>query len=330
MGGRPRNTSLSLVIPAFNEGRRLANGLQRLMGSISPDNTEIIVVDDGSSDDTADVARRQLEGWPQSSVVSLTHNRGKGAAVKTGVIRARGGVIAFIDADMATDPSDLNYLLRAIEHSHVAVGSRAHEASLVTERGIHREVMNRTFGTLVASMTHLPYMDTQCGFKAFRGPIAKLLVHGAQVDRFAFDVEMLDLAARLGLHIEEVPVRWTDVAGSHVRPVRDGLQMAGDIARMRLMRRKPPPVQGVMISEIPIEAAGALILPRVRKVDLVIKWGEGTAVFFPCLPPTLSNRVLKRLSSELESCSPQLMSVEFGALFHPIVASGIVVGEFSM
>ena len=328
--GKLVNTSLSLVIPAFNEGSRLASGLQRLMESISPDDTEIIVVDDGSSDDTADIARRQLEGWPQSSVVSLPQNRGKGAAVKAGVIRARGGVIAFIDADMATDPSDLSYLLRAVEHSHVAVGSRAHEASLVSDRGIHREVMNRTFGTLVASMTHLPYMDTQCGFKAFRGPIAKLLVHGAQVDRFAFDVEMLDLAARLGLRIEEVPVRWTDIAGSHVRPVRDGLQMAGDIARMRLMRRTPPPVQGVMFSDIPIVDAGALIQPHIRKVDLMIKWGEGTAVFFPCQPPTVSSRVLRRLSSDLQPYSPKLMSVEFGALFHPILAGGIVSGEFSM
>ena len=329
MGGEPVTTSLSLVIPAFNEGSRLANGMQRLMGSISPDDTEIIVVDDGSSDDTADVARQQLKDWTQSSVVSLAHNRGKGAAVKAGVIRARGGVIAFIDADMASDPTDLDYLLRAVEHSHVAVGSRAHEASLVTERGIHREVMNRTFGTLVASMTHLPYMDTQCGFKAFRGPVAKLLVHGAQVERFAFDVEMLDLAARLGLRIEEVPVRWTDVAGSHVRPVHDGLQMLGDVARIRLTRRKPPPVQGVMISEVPIEDASTLIQPRIRKVDLMIKWGEGTAVFFPCLPPTESHRVSKRLFSDLEY-SPQLMSVEFGALFHPILATGILGREFSM
>jgi dolichyl-phosphate beta-glucosyltransferase len=323
------NTSLSLVIPAFNEGRRLTSGLQRLMESVSPDDTEIIVVDDGSSDDTADVARRQLKDWVHSCVISLAHNRGKGAAVKTGIIRARGGVIAYLDADMASDPKDLSYLLRAVERSHVAVGSRAHEASLVTERGVHREVMNRTFGTLVSSMTHLPYMDTQCGFKAFRGPIAKLLVHGAQVDRFAFDVEMLDLAARFGLRIEEVPVRWTDVAGSHVRPIRDGLQMLGDVARIGLSRRRPPPVQGVMISEVPIEAAGAIIQPRIRNVDLTVKWGEGTAVFFPCLPPTESYRVSKRLFSDLEY-SPQLMSVEFGALFHPILATGILSGEFSM
>ena len=327
------NTSLSLVIPAFNEGRRLADGLERLMGSISPDDTEIIVVDDGSADDTADVARRQLKEWARSCVVSLPHNRGKGAAVKAGVIRARGGVIAFIDADMASDPADLNYLLAAVERSHVAVGSRAHEASLVSSRGTHgirRELMNRVFGTFVASMTRLPYMDTQCGFKAFRGPVAKLLVHGAQVDRFAFDVELLDLAARLGLRIEEVPVRWTDIAGSHVRPMHDGLQMLGDIIRMRLVRRRPPPVQGVMVPEIPIEDAGELIQPLIRKVDLMIQWGGGTAVFFPCLPPTESLRVLNRLSSHLESGNPQLMSVEFGTLFAPILATGIFSGNFSM
>ena len=329
MAGESLNTSLSLVIPTFNEGSRLASGLQKLMESISSDETEIIVVDDGSSDDTADIARRELKEWPRSSVASLAHNRGKGAAVKTGVIRARGDVIAFIDADMATDPKDLGHLLDAVEHSDVAVGSRAHGASLVSNRGVHREVMNRIFGMLVASMTHLPYMDTQCGFKAFRGPIAKLLVHGAQIDRFAFDVEMLDLGARLGLRFEEVPVRWTHVAGSHVRPVRDGLQMLGDVARIRLTRRKPPPVQGVMISEIPIEAAGALIQPRIRKVDLMIKWGEGTAVFFPCLPPTESRRASKRLSSDLQY-NPQMISVEFGALFHPVLATGILSGEFSM
>ena len=250
VAGNPVNTNLSLVVPAFNEGSRLADGLDRLMESISPDDTEIIVVDDGSSDDTADIARRKLKEWTQACVISLGHNRGKGAAVKTGVIRARGGVIGFIDADMATDPKDLSYLLRAIEHSHVAVGSRAHEASLVTERGIHREVMNRTFGTLVSSMTHLPYMDTQCGFKAFRGPIAKLLVHGTQVDRFAFDVEMLGSGRQVGPAYREVPyVGLTSPGAMSGQSVTD-CRWRGHI-RMRLMRRKPPPVHGVMIRRSP-------------------------------------------------------------------------------
>jgi hypothetical protein len=323
-------TNLSLVIPAYNEGSRLESGLQQLMEGISPDDTEILVVDDGSTDNTAEVARRQLAPWPQSSVVSLVRNCGKGAAVKAGVIRARGNAIAFIDADMATDPRDLDSLLRALDRSHVAVGSRAHEASLVEKRGAHRTVMNRTFGMLVASMTQLPYMDTQCGFKAFRGSIAKLLFHGSRVERFAFDVEVLDMAARLGLRTEDVPVRWSDVAGSHVRPIHDGVQMLGDVARIRLMRRNPPPIQGVLITEVPIEAATALIQPHIRNVDLMIKWEEGTAVLFPCLPPTESYRVSRRLLSEFEAYNPKALSVDFRALFAPILATDVRSGEFTM
>jgi dolichyl-phosphate beta-glucosyltransferase len=322
------DTSLSLVIPAYNEGIRLGSGLKQLMEGISPDDTEILVIDDGSTDDTAEVARCQLTSWPQSSVVSLGRNCGKGAAVKAGVIRARWDVIAFIDADMATDPQDLTTLVRAVGDSHIAVGSRAHEGSVIDKRGALRTVMNRAFGTLVASMTRLPYSDTQCGFKAFQGSIAKLLFHAIQVERFAFDVEVLDLAARLGLRTKEVPVRWTDMAGSHVRPIRDGLQMAGDVARIRRMRRIQPSIQGVLVPEVPIEEAAARIKPRIRKLDLMIEWEEGTAVLFPCLPPAVAQWVSKRVLSDFEVCHPEALSVEFGSLFVPISPADIQKGSF--
>lgn len=233
-------TNLSLVIPAFNEGNRLASGLEQLMERVSPEDTEILVVDDGSTDNTADLARSHLSSWPQSSVLTLGRNCGKGAAVKAGVMHARGDVIAYIDADMAADPDDLPSLLRALDSNHVAVGSRGHKASVVEKRGVRRAVMNRTFGMVVASMTKLPYMDTQCGFKAFQGSIAKLLFHGIRMERFAFDVEVLDLAARLGLQIDQVPVRWSDITGSHIRPMRDGMQMLGDLTRMRMTRKVRP------------------------------------------------------------------------------------------
>ena len=116
---------LSLVIPAYNEADRLGTGLQRLMDEASPDTTEIVVVDDGSSDGTADVARALLTAWPAHAVVSLPTNRGKGAAVRVGVARARGDAIGYVDADMGTDPKDLKLLVEALEHNHVAVGSRA-------------------------------------------------------------------------------------------------------------------------------------------------------------------------------------------------------------
>lgn len=308
------SASLSLVIPAYNEGRRLGDGLDRLHEAIDPGSTEVIVVDDGSSDDTAEVARRQLASWPDGHIVRLPCNRGKGAAVKEGVIRARGELIAFVDADMATDPGDLVALLGALDRSPVAVGCRAHRSSVVEKRGLHRTVMNRTFGMLVASLTRLPYTDTQCGFKAFRAPVAKLLFHGSHLQRFAFDVEVLDLAARLGLQTEEVAVHWTDISGSHVRPIRDGLQMLGDVARIRLSGRAIPPVPGVLLPEIHLEAAQALIRPRVRKGDLMVHWGDGTAVLFPCVPPTAAQRISARLMAEFESHQPEVISVAFAAL----------------
>jgi dolichyl-phosphate beta-glucosyltransferase len=322
-------TLLSLVIPAYNEADRLSSGLDRLMGQIDPDTTEILVVDDGSTDHTVEVARHSLASLPHHEVVSFTHNRGKGAAVRAGVARARGDVIAYVDADMATDPQDLKSLLEALHASDLSIGSRAHEGSVV-RRDVHRRVMNRTFGTLVALMTKLPYMDTQCGFKAFRGPVAKLLFHGSRVDRFAFDVEVLDIAARLDLRLEEVAVHWTDVAGSHVRPVHDGLQMLGDVARFRLIRKRVPPVQGVLMPGVPIEDAVKCVQPFIRNVDLMIKWKDGTAVLLPGLPPTISQRVSRRLLSDLAEYRPEKFSVEFEALVAPISAIDVHVKEPAM
>jgi hypothetical protein len=313
---------LSLVIPAYNEADRITSGLQRLMEEAPSGSTEIVVVDDGSTDDTAGVARSVLASWPSHTVVSLPKNRGKGAAVRVGVTHARGDAIGYVDADMGTDPKDLKLLLEALERSHVAVGSRAHEHSVV-KRDVHRRVMNRTFGMAVASMTRLPYMDTQCGFKAFRGPIAKLLWHGARVDRFAFDVEVLDLAVRFGLQMEEVPVNWVDVSGSKVRPVHDGLQMLGDVARSRLIPKAVPPVQGIFMPDVPIEAAATVVRPFVRNVDLVIAWKRGTAVLLPGLPPTVARRIATRLATDLEVYHPESLSVEYRSLFAPF--SGVSI-----
>ena len=313
---------LSVVIPAYNEADRLPAGLAKLFAAVSPEDTEIIVVDDGSTDDTVELAQDALASWPLHSVVALSANAGKGAAVRVGVSHARGDVIGYVDADMGTDPRDLKLLVEVLDRCHVAVGSRAHEHSVV-KREVHRRIMNRTFGMAVASMTRLPYMDTQCGFKAFQGPIAKLLWHGARVDRFAFDVEVLDLAVRFGLRMEEVPVNWIDMSGSKVRPVHDGLQMLGDVARSRFIRKAAPPVQGIFMPDVPIEAASTLVRPFVRNVDLVIAWKQGTAVLLPGLPPTVARRIARRMMGVLEVYNPESLSVEYRSLFAPF--SGVSI-----
>jgi dolichyl-phosphate beta-glucosyltransferase len=311
------STRLSLVIPAYNEADRLTAGLSQLVDGVVPKDTEILVIDDGSTDDTANVARRELASWPQHSVVSLSRNSGKGAAVRAGVVRARGDVIAFVDADMATDPRDLGALLGSLKDNDVAVGSRTLDPTLVNERSSHRAMMTRTFGMVVGTLMGLPMSDTQCGFKAFKGSIAKLLFHGSRVDRFAFDVEVLNLAARLGLRTQEVPVRWSEIAGSHVRPFHDAIQMLADVARTRRTWRILPPMQGLFLPEVPVDTAATLIRPNTRSVDLTISWKGGTAVLFPCVPPTVAQKVSKRLLTSLHTYDPRPLSVEFDALFAP-------------
>jgi hypothetical protein len=230
-------------------------------------------------------------------------------------------VIAFVDADMETDPRDLGVLVHTLKNNDVAVGSRTHASSLVNDRSSHRAMMTRTFDLFVTRLMHLPMGDTQCGFKAFKGSIAKLLFHGSRVDRYAFDVEVLNLAARLGLRTQEVPVRWTEVGGSHIRPFRDAVQMMADVARTRRTWRIQPPMQGLFLPEVPIAAATPLIRPCTRSVDLTISWKGGTAILFPCVPPTTARRISKRLLTSLQSYDPQVLSVEFDALFKPIAPS---------
>jgi hypothetical protein len=227
---------LSLVVPAYNEGARLADGVSRLhdaiaAGAIDPAATEFIVVDDGSADDTSEQARRHFGAFPHVQYIRLPHNRGKGGAVRAGVAVASGAFIAFADADMAIDPAQTPQFLRALRDTELAIGSRAANGSSVDRHSLSRSVMNRTFNRLVNLLTGVGLDDTQCGFKAFRAPAGKLLFHCTETERFAFDVEILSLARVLGLGITEVPVRWLRVKGSQIRPMADARSMARDVYR---------------------------------------------------------------------------------------------------
>jgi hypothetical protein len=243
---------LSLVIPAYNEALRLQDGMARLLaatasGGIDPETTEFVVVDDGSTDDTRARATTLLARYPHLQVLRLAENQGKGAAVRAGVRAASAPIIAFADADMSIDPDQTPEFLHALTRSDVAIGSRSAVGASVDRPSLRRSAMNRAFNQLVNLLTRVSLSDTQCGYKAFRAPAAKLLFHASITQRFAFDVEILALARRLGLTIAEVPVHWSRVQGSRVRPWLDPGAMTRDVIRASRRARSAPPVPALTL-----------------------------------------------------------------------------------
>jgi hypothetical protein len=229
---------LTLVIPAYNEAGRFHAGMERLQGAISagavdPETTEFLVVDDGSTDDTSACARAAFAPFPHTRIIRLPQNRGKGAAVRAGVAAGSADLVVFADADMAIDPVQLPLFLRALSTHDLAIGSRAASGASVDRPSLRRSLMNRTFNGFVNAVTHVGLDDTQCGFKAFRGPTARLLFHCCRTDGWAFDVEILSLARRLGFSIAQVPVHWSRVRDSRVRSWADTPPMARDVLRAR-------------------------------------------------------------------------------------------------
>jgi glycosyltransferase involved in cell wall biosynthesis len=215
--------SLTIVIPAYDEAARLPETLARLDAYFAGRDTEIVVVDDGSTDGTAEVARRGGPGRTPPTVIAFPENRGKGAAVRAGVAASTGSSVIYMDADLATDISGLDDFLKLLVDYDVVVGSRAVPGATVHQTTWLRTVMGRTFNRLVRILTRLEVHDSQCGYKAFRGDAARLVFSLSTVDGFAFDPEVLMIARALGLSMTEVPVDWTAVEGSSVRPLRDSL-----------------------------------------------------------------------------------------------------------
>jgi glycosyltransferase involved in cell wall biosynthesis len=230
--------SLSIVVPAYNEGRRLPATLERLCAYLqsSPMRAqEIVVVDDGSSDETAEIVREWSARNPLVRLVENPGNRGKGYAVRAGFGEARCEWVLFTDADLSTPIEELLRLEAAITRSGAdgAIGSRALDRSLVGKRqAAGREISGRVFNLFVRLVTGLPYRDTQCGFKLFRRDVAQALAARQRLEGFGFDVEILYIARRLGYRIEEVAVRWYNAEGTKVSLAK-GLATFGDPLRVR-------------------------------------------------------------------------------------------------
>jgi glycosyltransferase involved in cell wall biosynthesis len=229
---------LSIVIPTYNEAARIGATLRKILAYLDeqPGGSELIVVDDGSSDGTARVAEEIFAGRAGARVVRVEPNRGKGHAVRTGLLAARGEVALFSDADLSTPITETPKLVAPIRSGQydVVFGSRALDRKLI---GVHqpwmREQSGRVFNLMVRLLTGLPFKDTQCGFKAFRMEVCRPVAAGALIDRFGFDVEMLYIAHLAGLRMLEYPVRWDDVAGSKVS-FRTGLD---GFRELNLIRR---------------------------------------------------------------------------------------------
>jgi dolichyl-phosphate beta-glucosyltransferase len=227
----------SFVIPAYNEGVRIRPTLHALLRHVQEQNwdAEILVVNDGSSDDTAQIVREYGKLHPQVLLVENPGNRGKGFSVRNGMLHARGDICLFTDADLSSPITEAQKLFDAINRgADIAIGSRWLRTELQTERQpLYRQAFGRIFNLAQRIILGLRFADTQCGFKAFRRDAAQRIFPLQKIERWGFDPEILFLARRVGLRVEEVPVLWAHSEGTRLHPFRDGLRMFVELLRIR-------------------------------------------------------------------------------------------------
>ncbi len=235
--------SLSVIIPAYNEALRVTPHLQAVLAYLRSNYPafELILVDDGSADETSAVISAAFAGEPRARLISYRPNRGKGYAVRTGMLASRGDQVVFLDADLSTPIDEIPRALAALENADVVIGSRAlPESDIRVRPPLYRRLASAIFDIVKHVMVGLwKISDSQCGFKAFRGAVGRALFAQGKVDRFMFDVEILYLAERAGLRLREIPVRWADASGSKVRFWEGVVNMVRDLWRIRQLHRGP-------------------------------------------------------------------------------------------
>lgn len=229
---------LSVIIPAYNEESRLPAYLAGILAYLEQQGIiyEIIVVDDGSIDSTAEVVARFMQENGRVRLIRHPRNRGKGYAVRTGMLEASGRLRLFADADGATPITELERLQKAVDTgADVAIASRAlRDVGCTVHAHLHRKVIGAVFNFIVTTLTVKGIHDTQCGFKLFTAEAANAAFPLQRIDDFGFDVEVLFLCSRKGYRIAEVPVNWTDIAGSKVNLIRDSFRMFIDIFKIKI------------------------------------------------------------------------------------------------
>ena len=227
----------SIILPAFNESARIGPSLEKALAFVREQRwrVEIIVVNDGSRDDTADIVRSFMLHAPELRLLENPGNHGKGYSVRNGMLHARGDICLFTDADLSSPIEEAERLFRAIEDgADIAIGSRWLESSRQTIRQpLYRQLFGRCFNGVTRAVMRLPFADTQCGFKAFTRSAAQTVFQLQTIERWGFDPEILFIALKRKLAIKEVPVSWAHDERTRMSYLRDGLRMLQDIAIVR-------------------------------------------------------------------------------------------------
>jgi len=228
---------LSIVIPAYNESARIEDALSRVLSSVAEQNwdAEVLVVDDGSKDDTAAIVQHWMTDHPRLHLIQNPGNRGKGYSVRNGLLQAAGDIVMFTDADLSAPMEEANLLFAALENgADVAIGSRWLDRTRQTiHQPLYRQFFGRCFNWVTRTVMGLPFKDTQCGFKAFKRPAAQVIFRLQTIERWGFDPEILFIARKLRYVIREVPVTWGHDERSRMSYLKDGMKMLEDMARIR-------------------------------------------------------------------------------------------------
>jgi glycosyltransferase involved in cell wall biosynthesis len=228
---------LSIVIPAYNESARIEHALERVLSCVAERawDAEVLVVDDGSKDDTAAIVQRWMAQHPRLHLVQNPGNKGKGYSVRNGLLQAAGDIVMFTDADLSAPMEEAERLLDAIaEGADVAIGSRWMDRTRQTiHQPLYRQFFGRCFNWVTRTIMGLPYKDTQCGFKAFKRDAAQVIFRLQTIERWGFDPEILFIARKLKYVIREVPVTWGHDERSRMSYLKDGIKMLEDMARIR-------------------------------------------------------------------------------------------------
>jgi dolichyl-phosphate beta-glucosyltransferase len=227
----------SIVIPAYNEGLRLGATLEKVLAYVRAQrwDVEVIVVNDGSRDNTADIVRQYAAKDKALRLLENPGNRGKGYSVRNGMLNAQGRILLFSDADLSSPIEEAPKLFQALEAgADIAIGSRWLRAETQTQRQpLHRQVFGRIFNLLLRLTLGLKFKDTQCGFKAFKAPVAKTIFPLQRIERWGFDPEILFLARKFGFKVREIPVAWGHSGATRINPLVDGFRMFQEMLHIR-------------------------------------------------------------------------------------------------